>query len=154
MGLALGVVLLLLGLVTKSVLGGGGTAFCVSDLCVEDGGSEVLPRADGGVVVLGDLLVGLLGGSVGGLLDLLTDVVGTLLDGIHCDSVYWLVEKVVVGLSLICLKVVSMMRMEKAWEEERARGGLYTSRIEPWKGRPNTCCFLNGRSEPLCYLTY
>lgn len=44
-----------------------------------------IPSADGGIAVLGNLLVGLLGGSAGGLLDSLGDVVGTLLEGIHCQ---------------------------------------------------------------------
>jgi hypothetical protein len=44
------------------------------------------PSADGGIRVLGDLLVGLLGGTRGGFLGLLGNVVGTLLDGIHCDG--------------------------------------------------------------------
>lgn len=47
---------------------------------------ENLPSADVGVAVLGNLLVGLLAGTGGGLLDLLGDVVGTLLDGIHFDG--------------------------------------------------------------------
>lgn len=44
-----------------------------------------IPSADGGIAVLGNLLVGLLGGSAGSLLDSLGDVVGTLLEGIHCQ---------------------------------------------------------------------
>lgn len=48
-------------------------------------GREVnIPSADGGIVVLGNLLVGLLGGTAGSLLDSLGDVVDTLLEGIHC----------------------------------------------------------------------
>ena len=43
------------------------------------------PSAERGVGVLGDLLVGLLGGALSGLLDRLGDVVGALLDGIHGD---------------------------------------------------------------------
>lgn len=70
-GLALALVLLLLGLVANSVLGSRGTG------------------AEAGIRVLGDLLVGLLGGTRGGLLSLLSDVVGALLDGIHCDG-WWL----------------------------------------------------------------
>jgi hypothetical protein len=65
-GGALGVVLGLRGLVAESVLGGAGTG------------------ADAGVAVLGDLLVGLLGGGSGGLLDLLANKVTGLLDGLHC----------------------------------------------------------------------
>ena len=91
MGLALGVVLGLVNLVAESVLGGGGTVEEIVRTIVIDkrrGKKEVLPSADGGVAVLGDVLVGFLGGSRGSLLDLLADVVGTLLDGIHCDG--WL----------------------------------------------------------------
>ena len=45
-----------------------------------------LPSADGGVAVLGNLLVGLLGCTVDGLLNLVADEVGTLLDRLHCDE--------------------------------------------------------------------
>lgn len=41
--------------------------------------------ADGDVGVLGDLLVGLLGSRVEDLRGLVGDVVGGVLDGIHCD---------------------------------------------------------------------
>lgn len=77
--------------------------------------SECLPSADTGVRVLSDLLVGLLGSGVGGAcgredmsvsvrqkmtmlergeerrhtVDLVTDVVGSVLDGLHFD--WWLV---------------------------------------------------------------
>jgi hypothetical protein len=44
-----------------------------------------LPGADGGVAVLGNLLVSLLGGTGDGLLSLLGDKVGALLDGVHYD---------------------------------------------------------------------
>jgi len=37
------------------------------------------------VAVFGNVLVGLLGRTRGGLVDLVTDVVGGILDGIHCD---------------------------------------------------------------------
>lgn len=50
-----------------------------------------VPSADGGVAVLGNLLVGLLGSAVGGGLDGVRDVVGGLLDGVHVD-----------GLGLVC----------------------------------------------------
>ena len=90
MGLALGVVLGLVNLVAESVLGGGGTVELIVRIIVIEKRreKEVLPSADGGVAVLGDVLVGFLGGSRGSLLDLLADVVGTLLDGIHCNG--WL----------------------------------------------------------------
>jgi len=51
---------------------------------VRDGvASGIEASADAGVVVLGDLLVGLLGSTVGGALDLVRDVVTGVLDGIH-----------------------------------------------------------------------
>lgn len=53
----------------------------VSDgvLCSSGAGAEA------GVVVLGDVLVGLLGSLRGGALDGLGNVVGGVLDGLHCD---------------------------------------------------------------------
>lgn len=54
-----------------------------------------LPGTDTGVAVLGNLLVGLLAGTGSGLLDLLGNVVGTLLDGIHYDGL--------VGVLRFCL---------------------------------------------------
>ena len=68
-----GVVLLLVDLVANGILGGGGTA------------------AEGGVVVLGDLLVGLLGSGRASALDGLRDVVGGVLDGLHCEDCGWFV---------------------------------------------------------------
>jgi hypothetical protein len=62
------VVLLLVNLVTDGVLAGGKT-----------GGG-------GGVAVLGDLLVTLLGGSGRGTLDGISDVRGGVVDGIHFDG--------------------------------------------------------------------
>lgn len=56
------------------------------------------PSAEGSVAVLSNLLVGLLGGTGSGLLDLLGDEVGALLDGIHCEC----------GLG-VCLKVVEVV---------------------------------------------
>lgn len=56
-----------------------------------------VPSADGGVAVLGNLLVGLLGSAVGGGLDGVRDIVGGLLDGIHVDGL---------GLGLIWFGVV------------------------------------------------
>lgn len=47
---------------------------------------EALPSGDGVVAVLGDILVGLLGGVGGGALDGLGDVVGGLLSGVHDDG--------------------------------------------------------------------
>lgn len=44
------------------------------------------PGADGRVIVLGNLLVCLLGDAAGGLLNSLGDVVGALLDGLHCEE--------------------------------------------------------------------
>ena len=62
------VVLLLVELVTDSILGSRGTS------------------AERGVAVLGDLLVGLLGGGGKSTLDGVSDVVGGVVDGIHCDG--------------------------------------------------------------------
>ena len=45
-----------------------------------------IPSADVGVVVLGDLLVGLLGGLRASALDRLRNVVGGVLDGLHCED--------------------------------------------------------------------
>lgn len=47
-----------------------------------------LPSANGGIVVLGDLLVGLLAGTGGSALNGLRDVVGGLLEGIHFEEVF------------------------------------------------------------------
>lgn len=44
-----------------------------------------LPITDTNIAVLGDLLVGLLGSTVGGALDLVGDKVAGVLDGIHVD---------------------------------------------------------------------
>lgn len=55
-----------------------------------------IPSADGSIRVLGDLLVGLLGGTAGGLLGSLGDVVGTLLDRLHCERCRGLEEKFLV----------------------------------------------------------
>jgi hypothetical protein len=64
-GLGRSVVLVLLGLVPDGITSG------------------LKASTDAGVVVLGDVLVGLLGSLVGGALDLVRDVVAGLLDGIH-----------------------------------------------------------------------
>jgi hypothetical protein len=50
--------------------------------------TESLPSAERGVAVLGDLLVGLLGGTASGLRDLLGNEVGTLLERIHCNGLW------------------------------------------------------------------
>lgn len=72
-------------------------------VCVESKESSDLPGAEAGIRVLGDLLVGLLGGTRGSLLSLLSDVVGALLDGIHCDRL-WLGFglKVVLKVVVLC----------------------------------------------------
>jgi hypothetical protein len=69
-GLGRSVALALLGLVADGVAGG------------------LEASADVGVVVLGDVLVGLLGSLVGSALELVRDVVAGLLDGIHGDRVW------------------------------------------------------------------
>ena len=45
-----------------------------------------LPSAETGVAVLGNLLVGLLGDTAGGGLNLVSDEVAGVLDGIHFDD--------------------------------------------------------------------
>jgi len=45
--------------------------------------SGIQTSADVGVVVLSNVLVGLLGSAVGGALDLVRDVVASVVDGIH-----------------------------------------------------------------------
>ena len=80
-GLGAGVVAVLLGLVLQGI------------------DASLSTSADGGVVVLGNLLVGLLGRTSGGALDGLGDVVAGLLEGIHCDRCGWLG---VVWLSVGC----------------------------------------------------
>lgn len=76
----------LVDLVTKGVLGSGGT---VREGC-QQWISKInldrsLPSAEGSVAVLGDLLVGLLGNTRSGLLDLVGDEVTGLLERIHCE---------------------------------------------------------------------
>lgn len=94
-GLSLGVVLVLGSLVGDSVTGCLETVEGVSKRIVMaigddwgSGGSS--PSADSGVVVLRDLLVGLLGSTAGGGLNLVSDVVAGVLDGIHVDCLVWL----------------------------------------------------------------
>lgn len=53
-----------------------------------------LPSADAGVVVLGDLLVGLLGSSAGGTLDGVRDVVGGVLNLVHFEGWFGLIDLV------------------------------------------------------------
>ena len=74
------VVLLLVHLVTDGVLGSGGAG------------------ADGGVAVLGNLLVGLLGGGGESALNGLRDVVGGVVDLVHFD-----------GWGGLCVKVVGCL---------------------------------------------
>lgn len=98
--LALGGVLGLIGLVTQSVLGGGGTYRSVSRvltsmICRQDRDGGSLPSANAGVAVLGDLLVALFGNTRGSLLGLLADEVAGLLERIHYDG--WLVVWVWLG---------------------------------------------------------
>jgi hypothetical protein len=82
--LSLGVVLILVKLVTKGVLGSRGTGIMLA--CIANRQARVnVPGAEGSVRVLSNVLVGLLGGSAGSLLDRLGDVVDTLLERIHCE---------------------------------------------------------------------
>ena len=81
---------LLVDLVTESILGGG-SAVCLLlagelMLCLTVSKVQDIPGGEGSVGVLGDLLVGLLGGGGDALLDSLADVVGGVLDGLHCEG--------------------------------------------------------------------
>lgn len=69
----------------------------VDPVCNRDEKSMFLPSGNVGVGVLGDLLVGFLGSAAGCLLNSLRNVVGTLLERIHCDCS-------VVGLDEVVLK--------------------------------------------------
>lgn len=91
MGVSLGVVAALVELVTNGILGSGqtverllGYTFRSIQGCSMREESHI-PGADIGVAVLGNLLVGLLGGARDGTLDSLRDVVGGLLGGLHCE---------------------------------------------------------------------
>jgi hypothetical protein len=53
-------------------------------------GQDIIPGGEGGIAVLGDLLVGLLGGGRDALLDGLADVVDGVLDSLHCEGRGWL----------------------------------------------------------------
>ena len=88
--LSSGGVLRLLSLITKSVFGGTSAAVRISrrKINVETVCSDI-PSTERCVAILGNLLVGLLGGTGSGLLDLVGDEVGTLLDGVH--DVGWLI---------------------------------------------------------------
>lgn len=52
------------------------------------------PSADGGVVILGNLLVGFLGTSVGRALDSVGDVVSGVVDLVHVEGVCLVVDLV------------------------------------------------------------
>lgn len=65
-------------------LEGNALVACLPDT-VTCGRIHDLPSANVGVAVLGDLLVGLLAGTGDGTLNSLRDVVGGLLDGLHCE---------------------------------------------------------------------
>ena len=58
-----------------------------------------IPGAEVGVVVLGDLLVGLLGSGAGGTLDSVSDVVSGVLNLVHGDCLFgfgsWLMNVIV-----------------------------------------------------------
>lgn len=84
-GLGRSVVLLLLGLVGDGIASGGETARLSAIMLNGSREKGCLPVGDTDVGVLGDLLVGLLGSTVGGALDLVGDEVTGVLDGIHVD---------------------------------------------------------------------
>lgn len=79
----------LVDLVTKSVGGGADAVEVVNKDYVYQVDSISLPSADRGVAVLGDLLVGLLGSTRGSALNGLSDVVNSLLSGLHYEVVWW-----------------------------------------------------------------
>lgn len=62
-----------------------------------------LPSANAGVAVLGNLLVGLVAGTGDGTLDGLRDVVGGLLDGLHCELSSGVLDKKL-SLKFCCVK--------------------------------------------------
>ena len=66
-------------------------------------GSQCSPSAEVGVVVLGNLLVGLLGSGVGSTLDGVGDVVSGVADLVHDDG--W-------GLCLVCLVGIGLYMEE------------------------------------------
>ena len=74
-------------LVLGSLLVGGGRSIVLVlvALVLEGVNAGLGTSSKAGVVVLGDLLVGLLGSTRGGALDGLGDVVGGVLDGVHVD---------------------------------------------------------------------
>lgn len=87
-GLGRSVVLALIGLVTKGRASGLDTVEWMVSCVAHDGKRQMgrsIPSADAGVVVLGNPLVGLLGSTAGGGVDLVSDVVAGVLDGIHFD---------------------------------------------------------------------
>lgn len=76
-------------------------------MCIYGAGDDarLLPAGKVGVVVLGNFLVGLLGSGRAGLLDGLGNVVGGVLDGLHCDGSGELstdVPCVFVGCAVMC----------------------------------------------------
>lgn len=113
-----GVVLGLVGLVTYGILGSGSTDEFVSKMSRGTSGSSGnIPSADGSIAVLGDALVGLLGGGVHRSLNGVGDVVGSVLDSVsHFDG--WLVV-IWVGCLKRCVKVDVLMmegRSGLGWE--------------------------------------
>ena len=83
-----GLMAVLVDLVTKSILGSRGTLekwLASGSTEYRKSIEECLPSAERGLAVLGDLLVGLLRGGRRGLLDGIPDVVGGVLDRLHCD---------------------------------------------------------------------
>jgi len=82
-GLGRSVVLLLLGLVRDGVASGLETGKYVSNCEEQLRRIRHLPVTNANVAVLGDLLVSLLGSTMGGALDLVGDVVAGVLDGVH-----------------------------------------------------------------------
>jgi hypothetical protein len=115
MGLSLAIVGVLVDLVTKSILGGGGTVPFVSQIASIVNIARCLPSANGSLAVLRDGFVGFLAGLRGGALDGLRDIVGSLLDGLHCEGcgdVVWLLCE---ECGLFVMIVIVVMMEERSW---------------------------------------
>lgn len=95
--IGLGIVSLLVKFVANGVFGSSQTIRSNVSKCIHCGVvaasrnkiTKHLPSAGTGVAVLGNLLVGLVAGAGDGTLDGLRDVVGGLLDGLHCECGGW-----------------------------------------------------------------
>lgn len=87
MDLGLAIVSVLVDLVTDGVLGSTQTVnvYVSPELISRAGHTANVPSANVGVAVLGNLLVRLVAGTRHGTLNSLRDVVGGLLNRLHCE---------------------------------------------------------------------